>query len=139
MQKRIKFRLLKILFYISLLSGGVSIILYNLQESIIFFYPPSKISEAKKDKIIKVGGLIKDHSIEHISPSKIKFIITDNIKELTINYEGLLPALFREGQGIIASGRLIEDSFQATELLTKHDENYMPPEIAKLSNREPEV
>ena len=131
MQKRAQFRLLKILFYISLLSGGVFTILYNLQENIIFFYPPSKIFEAKKDKVIKVGGLVKAHSIEHISSNKIKFKITDNIKDLSINYEGILPALFREGQGVIASGKLTGYSFQATELLTKHDENYMPPEVAK--------
>ena len=131
MQKKAKVRLLKILSYLSLLIGGVSIILYNLQENIIFFYPPSKISQASNDKIIKVGGLVKEGSIRQITPQQIKFVITDNVGELTINYSGLLPALFREGQGIIASGKLTGDSFQASELLTKHDENYMPPEVVK--------
>ncbi len=132
MQKKTKSRLLKILFYLSMLSIGVWIILYNLQENIIFFYPPSKITEANKNKTIKVGGLIKTGSIVQLTLQEIQFVITDDIQDLTINYTGLLPALFREGQGIIASGKLVGDNqFRATELLTKHDENYMPPEIAK--------
>lgn len=135
MLRKTKGRLLKILFYLSMLSIGIWIILYNLQENIIFFYPPSKINEANKNKTIKVGGFVKSNSIVHLTPQEIKFVITDDVQDLTISYVGLLPALFREGQGIIASGRLIGDNlFQAAELLTKHDENYMPPEIAKTLN-----
>ena len=131
MHKRIKNRLL--LIGLVLFSGflGTYLILYNLEQNIIFFYPPSKIREIKTNKESRVGGLVKAGSIEKTNLKEIKFVITDNIQDLTIFYQGVLPALFRENQGVVASGKLQGNSFRATELLIKHDENYMPPEIAK--------
>lgn len=131
MHKRIKNRLL--LIGLVLFSGflGTYLILYNLEQNIIFFYPPSKIREIKPNKESRVGGLVKAGSIEKTNLKEIKFVITDNIQDLTIFYQGVLPALFRENQGVVASGKLQGNSFRATELLIKHDENYMPPEIAK--------
>ncbi len=89
--------------------------------------PPSKINEIEQGKELRVGGLVKIDSINKIAADKISFVITDNIKDLEILYQGVLPALFREGQGIIAIGQLSDGKFIARQLLAKHDENYRPP------------
>lgn len=127
MQKKVKNRLVTII--ICFCSGilGISIILYNLEKNIVFFLPPSKINEINPDKELRVGGLVKETSINKIAADKISFTITDNIKDLEVLYQGVLPALFREGQGIIAIGKLEDRRFIARQLLAKHDENYRPP------------
>lgn len=130
MHKRTKNRIILILSCLLLGTLGVWIILYNLEQHIVFFYPPSKINDFADNKEIRVGGLVKNGSIIRISANKIKFTITDNIRDLNITYQGILPALFRENQGVVARGGLSNDCFIATELLTKHDETYMPPELA---------
>lgn len=89
--------------------------------------PPSKINEIEQGKELRVGGLVKTDSINKIADDKISFVITDNIKDLEILYQGALPALFRKGQGIIAIGQLSSGKFIARQLLAKHDENYRPP------------
>lgn len=112
---------------------GVSVILYNLDENIVFFYPPSEMDKimAASGKI-RVGGLVKEGSIKEIDSITI-FIITDNHMELVIECSADLPALFRENQGIVAEGALDKDRmiFVAKKLLAKHDENYMPPEVKR--------
>lgn len=108
---------------------GAYIILHNLEQNIVFFYPPAKLDQIDIRQEVRIGGLVKLGSIQKISPEKIKFIITDNIKELAISYQGILPALFREGQGVVAKGKMSDNLFVASELLTKHDENYRPPEM----------
>lgn len=130
MQKKAQNRLRIILFYLLLGSAGVYTILYNLEDSIVFFYPPSKIN-INSNSEFRVGGLVKKGSIHKEAANKISFIITDGVKDLQISYQGILPALFRENQGIVATGRLSENVFIAHELLTKHDENYSPPNIIK--------
>lgn len=134
MKSATKDRLIHILFFLILIGVGVCIILYNLEQSITFFYPPSRLQEASTGTEIRVGGLVKPGSIIKGDGAEITFVITDNIAELQIHYNGLLPALFREKQGIIARGRVDGTTFKARELLTKHDENYMPPEISSLTN-----
>lgn len=138
MQKKVKSRLQLIILYLMLGSCGIYLILYNLEENIVFFYPPSKINEVKNSKEFRIGGLVKSGSITKIGPDQINFIITDNIADLEISYQGIVPALFRENQGIIAVGKLDEYSqrktFIARELLTKHDENYYPPSIDPIVN-----
>jgi cytochrome c-type biogenesis protein CcmE len=99
-----------------------------LEDSIVFFYPPSKI-DVKSNEEFRVGGLIKETSIHKEAADKVSFIITDGIKDLQVSYQGILPALFRENQGIVATGRMSNDIFVAHELLTKHDENYSPPRV----------
>lgn len=114
--------------------AGISIILYNLDENIVFFHPPSDIEKivAAKGKI-RVGGLVKAGKIEELPNQLTRFVVTDNKQDLVIEYQGALPALFREGQGIVAEGAIDKSSmvFKAKSLLTKHDENYMPPEVAR--------
>lgn len=129
MQKKAQNRLKLILFYLLLGAAGVYTILYNLEDSIVFFYPPSKIN-IKGNVEFRVGGLVKKDSIHKEAANKISFIITDGVKDLQISYQGILPALFRENQGIVAAGKLSGDVFIARELLTKHDENYSPPKVS---------
>ncbi|MCC8369297.1 MAG: cytochrome c maturation protein CcmE [Rickettsia endosymbiont of Oxypoda opaca] len=131
MQKGVKNRLIAIIICLFLAASGIYIILYNLEKNIIFFLPPSKINEIDNTKEFRVGGLVKVASINKIEADKISFIITDNIKDLEIFYKGVLPALFRENQGIIAIGKLSNNKFIARQLLTKHDENYYPPTMQK--------
>ena len=115
---------------LSLCSIGVYIILSSLNDNIVFFYPPSEISKIKENTKVRVGGIVKNGSITRETDNKIRFIITDYSEELEIIYQGILPALFREGQGIVAEGTLQPArSFLAIKLLVKHDENYMPPQI----------
>ena len=110
----------------------VGTILIVLQDNILFFYTPSEILQKnlKKNEKVRLGGLVEENSIVR-NDIKISFTITDLKKEIEVNYEGILPDLFREGQGVIVKGYLRNDIFQATEVLAKHDENYMPPEIKK--------
>ena len=126
MQKRVRNRLITIIICFCSAFLGIGIILYNLENNIVFFLPPSKINAIEQDKELRVGGLVKTSSINKIAADKISFIITDNIKDLEILYQGVLPALFREGQGIIAIGQLSDGKFMARQLLAKHDENYRP-------------
>jgi cytochrome c-type biogenesis protein CcmE len=103
-------------------------------ENLMFFYQPSQVvaGEAPAGHLIRVGGLVTTGSVQRQSDGlTVKFDITDNAETITVQYTGILPDLFREGQGIVAHGRLQDDQlFVADEVLAKHDENYMPPEVA---------
>ena len=107
---------------------GVWLILRSLSDNIVFFYPPSEIHKiSTQDRKVRVGGLVKSGSISQLTGDTISFIITDDASELMITYRGILPALFREKQGIVAEGQLVsKELFVASKLLTKHDENYRP-------------
>ena len=117
-----------------LCTAGIFIILSSLNNNIVFFYPPSEITKIQPNSNkSRVGGLVKEGSIIRISNKKILFTITDHVAELQIEYQGILPALFREKQGIIAEGKLkSEQLFIASKLLAKHDENYRPPELRSI-------
>mgnify|MGYP001227955739 FL=1 len=107
-----------------------------LSENMNLFYSPSEILEADIDEnvLIRAGGMVKQGSIEKSKDSlNVRFTVTDYQNELIINYEGILPDLFDENAGVVVRGNLKTDgSFEAIEVLAKHDENYMPPEVAKL-------
>ena len=126
-------RFIKVLVSITFLSIAIGLILIALQDNLVFFHSPSEVKEKKflSTQRIRVGGLVIKNSV-NFSPSKavVSFQITDLNENLQIVYQGILPDLFREEQGIIAEGYLIsEDSFEADQVLAKHDENYMPPEV----------
>ena len=111
-------------------------VLKALDEKIVFFYTPSKLFEKEEDKMqyIRVGGLVKEKSINFSDDGlKVNFMITDNKKTVNVMFEGILPDLFRENQGVVAEGRFNKEKkiFLAEKVLAKHDENYMPPEIHK--------
>ncbi len=108
-------------------------IITNFRENIVFFYSPSELGNVKNiSRQIKVGGLVKEKSVKKIDASHTDFTITDMKNDLLIHHEGILPDLFREKQGVVAAGFLNEEKneFSSRELLVKHDENYMPPEVA---------
>lgn len=129
MHKNVKNRLIKLgLIFLSVLLG-VYLIISNLNENIIFFYPPSELNKIDNSKIkIRVGGLVQENSVQIIDNKKVIFTLTDQKASILVEYNGLLPALFRENQGIVAEGKLIDGKLlQAERLLTKHDENYYPP------------
>tara|TARA_B100000949_G_scaffold13694_1_gene10474 strand:- start:980 stop:1387 length:408 start_codon:yes stop_codon:yes gene_type:complete len=110
----------------------VGTILIVLQDNILFFYTPSEIlqKDLKQNEKVRLGGLVEENSVTR-NDTKINFTITDLKKTIEVTYEGLLPDLFREGQGVIVKGYLQNNIFEATEVFAKHDENYMPPEIKK--------
>lgn len=107
---------------------GIWLLLDAMSDSIIFFYSPSQLNKLEHNKEIRVGGIVKEGSINRISEDTIEFSITDNKADLNILYKGMIPALFRENQAIVAKGKIHDITFIATELLAKHDENYMPHE-----------
>lgn len=124
----------RLIWVITLLAGAalvVSLILYALRQNINLFFTPSQIAQgiAPIGPRIRVGGIIQKESIQRGENLKIQFIISDFKETITVNYRGILPDLFREGQGVVAQGILQDGQFIADEILAKHDENYMPPEV----------
>ena len=111
---------------------GLAINAFN--ENLMFYYSPSEVvaGNAPTDHPVRVGGLVTTGSVQRIENGlTVQFDLTDNQETITVEYEGILPDLFREGQGIVSMGRLRNDGvFVADEVLAKHDENYMPPEVA---------
>lgn len=127
-------RLLFIGVAVAMIAGATALILRNFNDSIVFFYSPSDIisKHPKVGEHIRIGGLVEKGSVQHPAAQEVIFITTDNTNTLTVRYKGELPALFREGQGVVAEGQLEADgSFTATNILAKHDEKYMPPEVAR--------
>ena len=130
-----KKRLFIILGILAGVGVAVGLALSALQQNINLFYTPTQIAagEAPQDARIRAGGLVKEGSVKRSSDSlEVDFVVTDGAAEVTIRYQGILPDLFREGQGIVALGRLNADGvLLADEVLAKHDENYMPPEVTQ--------
>ena len=128
----------KRLYLIALMVIGVGIAvafaLNAFNQNLMFFYSPSEVigGEAPQNHTFRLGGLVTDGSVQRQPDGlTVQFDVTDTAKNVTVQYTGILPDLFREGQGIVAHGRLRDDGvFVADEVLAKHDENYMPPEVA---------
>jgi cytochrome c-type biogenesis protein CcmE len=115
------------------LGVAVGLVLYAMRDSIVFFYSPSDIAEMQvpSGQRIRLGGLVETGSVTRDEGTTVRFVITDGAKTLPVTYAGVLPDLFREGQGVVAEGMLEPDGvFHADSVLAKHDENYMPPEVA---------
>ena len=113
--------------------GPRGLVLSALNDNLVFFYSPSQVAEkhVAPDRHFRLGGLVEAGSVKK-NGQEVRFIVTDTHKTLPVVYRGLLPDLFREGQGVVAEGTLGADGvFTAREVLAKHDENYMPPEVAK--------
>ncbi len=130
-------RLLLVVFVVMAAGTAVGLTMKALNENINLFYSPEQIAdgEAPIGTLIRAGGMVKDGSVDRATEDlTVRFVISD-LKEaqVTVEYVGILPDLFREGQGVIARGVLNEDGiFVAEEVLAKHDENYMPPEVASV-------
>ncbi len=128
-----KRKLLLLVLLVSLLSIATALVLYALRQNISLFYSPTQIAmgEAPADHSIRVGGMVVPGSImRNAHDLSVQFKITDYQHTIDVVYHGILPDLFREGQGIVAQGQLIDNQHvKATEVLAKHDEKYMPPEV----------
>ena len=130
-------RLLLILLTLVIILSAVLLILYNTSENVSYFYTPSEIdkSEITIDKIIRIGGFVENDSFNKISSSSFKFKITDEKASILVTFNGILPDLFKEGQGVVVEGFLKNfGKFEAKTVLAKHDENYMPPEIKDIKS-----
>lgn len=129
-----KQRLQIVLFIVVTVSVAVGFLMYVLSDNINLFYPPSEVvaGKAPEDVQIRVGGMVVEGSIKRATDSlKIEFEVTDYKATVPMIYEGLLPDLFAEGEGVVATGSLdAQGLFTASTVLAKHDENYMPPEVA---------
>ena len=129
--RKVKLRFFFILLIIITISLSVFLILKSLEENVVYFQSPSEIkllAEIKQNKL-RVGGMVKKDSIS-IQSKELKFVITDFKNEISVIYSGVIPNLFAEGKGVVAEGILNDRNFfQASKILAKHDENYMPPEV----------
>lgn len=118
-----------------MLGVAAALVLVAFEDNIVFFYSPTDLmaKDVKPDQTIRVGGLVKEGSVKrHADGVTTEFVITDLKETIKVTYSNLLPDLFREGQGVVSSGILRADGvFVASEVLAKHDENYMPPEVAE--------
>jgi len=109
---------------------AAALVLNAFQSNLVFFFTPSQIAsgEAPKGRTFRVGGMVKTGTVKRDNMT-VSFTVTDTAKEVNVTYTGILPDLFREGKGVVAQGKLGDDGlFTASEVLAKHDENYMPPE-----------
>jgi cytochrome c-type biogenesis protein CcmE len=119
---------------------AVSLILLALNENINHYFDPTQVvaGEAPQDHTFRIGGMVVDGSVQReIGELQVRFGLTDYQKTVTVTYDGILPDLFREGQGVVALGKLKDGVFVAEEVLAKHDENYMPPEVAASLKKDP--
>ena len=129
-----KQRLYVVLFIAITSSVAISLVIFALGENINMFYPPTKLvaGEAPLDRTIRAGGCVVPGSVERATDSlKVAFTVTDGMASLPVKFEGLLPDLFSEGEAAVLTGKYSHDGvFHATQVLAKHDETYMPPEVA---------
>jgi cytochrome c-type biogenesis protein CcmE len=125
-------RLTLIASALAVVALAVGVTLYALKDNIVFFYSPSEITEkaVQPGARLRVGGLVKPESLVKSADARVAFVVTDGSNDLSVAYEGLLPDLFREGQGVVAEGRLDSPGhLRADTVLARHDERYMPREV----------
>ena len=117
-----------------LLAVAAGLVLNAFQSNLVFFFSPSDVAEnrAPQGRAFRIGGMVVEKSLSRASDGlTVRFAVTDTVKTVPVVYTGILPDLFKEGKGVVAQGRIGPDGvFHATEVLAKHDENYMPPEAA---------
>ncbi len=125
-----------VLVALGIVGVGIAAVLINstLQENLSYYFSPTQVraGEAPKDHVFRVGGLVEKGSLQRQADGlTVEFVVTDNAESVTIRYTGILPDLFNEGQGVVTKGKLGADGvFHAEQVLAKHDEAYMPPEVA---------
>jgi cytochrome c-type biogenesis protein CcmE len=113
--------------------GAATVLVLNaFRSNLVFFYSPSQVAakEAPAERTFRLGGLVQTGSVQRDGVN-VRFVVTDTAVMVPVRYEGILPDLFKEGKGVVAQGRLKDGVFVASEVLAKHDENYMPPEAAE--------
>jgi cytochrome c-type biogenesis protein CcmE len=128
-------RITLIVLGVALLGGAAALVLNAFQSNLVFFFSPSQIAanEAPRGKAFRIGGMVETGSVVRANDGlTVQFNVTDTAKVVPVTFTGILPDLFKEGKGVVAQGRLGPDGmFLATEVLAKHDENYMPPDAAR--------
>jgi len=120
------------------LGVATTLVLNAFRSNLVFFYTPTQIAggEAPKGKNFRLGGLVVENSLKRADGVGVTFVVTDSVKSIPVRFNGILPDLFKEGRGVVAQGSLGEDgNFVASDVLAKHDENYMPPEAAEALRR----
>ena len=119
----------------ALLGGAVGLVLFAARDTLVYFYSPTEVAQKHlpQGRAMRIGGLVEEGSVvRHADGTNITFAVTDLQNRIIVRYTGLLPDLFREGKGIVAEGKMdAEGNFIASSVLAKHDENYMPPEVAE--------
>lgn len=139
LRKSKKKRVIFVIFNVFVAILAVFFIISNFRSEIVFFYSPSELleKEISSREIVRIGGLVKKGSVKRIDALQVEFVVEDGVGEVLVRHKGLTPDLFREGQGVVAKG-IFDGSkklFLSQELLVKHDEKYMPPEVAKKVKR----
>lgn len=128
-------RMLVVALIVVGISSAAALALNSFRQNLLFFYSPTQVAqgEAPKERAFRIGGMVEKGSVHRESDGlTVRFVVTDLAKSTPVMYKGILPDLFREGQGIVAHGRLRGNGmFVASEVLAKHDEKYMPPEVAQ--------
>ncbi|HTW53734.1 MAG TPA: cytochrome c maturation protein CcmE [Stellaceae bacterium] len=132
MTSRKKKRLAILVVGLVALGGATAMVLAAFRDNLVFFYSPTEL--AAKPTLaggrIRIGGLVETQSVAHRDGEEVSFRVTDGKTDIAVRYVGILPDLFREGQGVVAEGRVEHGVFIANTILAKHDEKYMPPEVA---------
>ena len=125
---------------VAVVGVAAALVLNAFQSNLVFFYSPSQIAskEAPTGRTFRLGGLVEAGSVKRDGVS-VSFVVTDTARSVPVRYSGILPDLFKEGKGVVAQGQLKDGTFEAREVLAKHDENYMPPEAAEALKRAAEV
>jgi cytochrome c-type biogenesis protein CcmE len=119
---------------LGVLGIAAALVLFAREDSVVFFYSPSDVAEKQiaPGERLRLGGLVEEGSVVRGEGTSVRFAVTDTARSIAVTYTGVLPVLFREGQGVVAGGRLGENGvFIADSVLAKHDETYMPPEVAE--------
>jgi cytochrome c-type biogenesis protein CcmE len=133
-------RLLALALGLSLLGAATAMVLAAFSDNLVFFYSPSELAtkDVGSGRRVRIGGLVELHSVVHEGDGRqVGFRVTDGKTDIAVSYDGVLPDLFREGQGVVIEGRLRPDgTFAAATVLAKHDEKYMPPEVAEALKKE---
>ena len=128
-------RLVFVVLGLALLGATAALVLNAFRSNLVFFYSPTQVAdkEAPVNKTFRLGGLVEQGSLKRLADGvTVSFVVTDTGKSIPVRYKGILPDLFKQGKGVVAQGRLAPDGvFHASEVLAKHDENYMPPEAAE--------
>ena len=122
-----------------ILGVAVALVLAALEDTIVFFYGPTEVAEKaiKPGERFRLGGLVADGSVVRSQGKAVRFVVTDTNRTVPVRYIGILPDLFREGQGVVAEGWLnVSGTFEADSVLAKHDETYMPPEVAAMLKKQ---
>ena len=127
-----KRRIQLILVAFALLAGAFGLMYYALGDGVQYFRSPTQVTEATPGprEVFRIGGLVEKGTLVRGQGETVTFRVTDGNASVAVHYTGILPDLFKEGQGMIATGNLVDNIFEATEILAKHDENYMPKEVA---------